>query len=178
VSEIDAGGERYLEATVKETLRARPAVPIVARKVRAPVTIAGYQLPAGTVLLASVYLVHNDPDVYPDPEAFRPERFIDGIANKRAWIPFGGGVRRCLGASFAQLEMKITLRTVFSELELEAVDKDPEEAVRKRFTFVPRKSTRVRSRPRRQPIAPEAPQREHEKSVAEPVAHVAGELNR
>ena len=178
VSEIDAGEEKYLEATVKETLRARPAVPIVARKVRVPVTIGSYRVPAGTVLMASVYLVHNDPDVYPDPEVFRPERFLDGIKNKRAWIPFGGGVRRCLGASFAQLEMKITLRTVFSELELEAVDRDPEAAVRKRFTFVPRDSTRVRSRPRSHAATPAGPAAQPHEPVTEPEKRLAGELKR
>jgi cytochrome P450 len=113
-------------------------VPIVARKVREPVELAGYEMPAGTVLMASVYLVHRDPEVYPDPDEFRPERFLDGRPDPRAWIPFGGGVRRCLGGSLAQLEMKIVLRTVLSELDMKPADTSPEPAVRRRFTFAPK----------------------------------------
>jgi cytochrome P450 len=162
-AELDAGEEGYLDAVVKEVLRARPAVPIVARKVREPVEIAGYQLPAGTVLMASVYLVHMDPEVYPEPEEFRPERFSEGRPNPRAWIPFGGGVRRCLGASLAQLEMKIAIGTVLRELDLEAVDPAPEPPVRRRFTFAPKNDCLVTASPRvRHTPAPES----------KPAAHV------
>jgi cytochrome P450 family 135 len=136
--EIRGEETAYLDAVIKEVLRARPAVPIVARKVREPVELAGYEMPAGTVLMASVYLVHRDPEVYPDPDEFRPERFLEGRPDPRAWIPFGGGVRRCLGGSLAQLEMKIVLRTVFSELDLKPADSTPEPAVRRRFTFAPK----------------------------------------
>jgi cytochrome P450 len=146
--ELDAGEQGYLDAVVKEVLRARPSVPIVARKVREPVQIAGYEMPAGTVLMASVYLVHMDPEVYPEPEVFRPERFSEGRPNPRAWIPFGGGVRRCLGASLAQLEMKIALGTVLRELDLEVVDPSPEPPVRRRFTFAPKNDCLVTARPR------------------------------
>jgi cytochrome P450 family 135 len=149
--ELQGEETEYLDAVIKETLRARPAVPIVARKVREPVELAGYEMPAGTVLMASVYLVHRDPEVYPDPDEFRPERFLDGRPDPRAWIPFGGGVRRCLGGSLAQLEMKIVLQTVFSELDMKPADTSPEPAVRRRFTFAPKfdclamASPRVRS---------------------------------
>jgi cytochrome P450 len=146
--ELDRGEEGYLDAVIKEVLRARPAVPIVARKVREPVEIAGYEMPAGSVLMASVYLVHNDPSIYPDPDQFRPERFSEGRPDPRAWIPFGGGVRRCLGASLAQLEMKIVLRTVLEELDLEPVHRAPEPAVRRRFTFAPKDDCLVTARPR------------------------------
>ena len=146
--EIETGGTTYLDAVVKEVLRARPAVPIVARKVREPVEIAGYEMPADTVLMASVYLVHTDPTVYPEPEQFRPERFSEGRPDPRAWIPFGGGVRRCLGASLAQLEMKIVLRTVLEELDLETINPAPEPPVRRRFTFAPKDDCLVKATPR------------------------------
>jgi cytochrome P450 family 135 len=151
--EIAGGEETYLDATIKETLRARPVVPIVARKVRAPVAIGEYSVPAGSVLMANVYLIHQDPDVYPEPEQFRPERFLDGLPDPRAWVPFGGGVRRCLGASFAQLEMKIVIRTVLRELELTVPDDAPEPTIRRRFTFVPKHDGLVQARKR----APKAP---------------------
>jgi cytochrome P450 len=147
-NELDRGNEDYLDAVVKEVLRARPAVPIVARKIREPVILAGYELPAETVLMASVYLVHREPSVYPEPEEFRPERFEGGLPDPRAWIPFGGGVRRCLGASLAQLEMKIVLRTAFRDLDLRPVISDPEPPVRRRFTFAPKRDCTVTVSPR------------------------------
>jgi cytochrome P450 len=147
-AELDEGETGYLDAVVKEVLRARPAVPIVARKVREPVEIAGYEMPAGSVLMVSVYLVHRDPTIYPDPDEFRPERFSEGRPDPRAWIPFGGGVRRCLGASLAQLEMKIVLRTVLQELDIEAVNPGPEPPVRRRFTFAPKDDCLVTASPR------------------------------
>ena len=113
--EIEEGGkDTYLEAVVKETLRARPVVPVVARHVTQPVELGGYTIPAGSILMVSIYLVHSDPDTYPDPDEFRPERFLDGTPEGAAWIPFGGGVRRCLGARFAELEMKVILTQVLT----------------------------------------------------------------
>jgi cytochrome P450 len=150
-AELDRGEEGYLDAVIKEVLRSRPAVPIVARKVREPVELAGYEMPAGTVLMAAVYLVHTDPTVYPEPERFRPERFSEGRPDPKAWIPFGGGVRRCLGASLAQLEMKIVLRTALRDLEIQPAKPAPEPPVRRRFTFAPKDDCLVvaaaRSRP-------------------------------
>jgi len=146
--ELDDGDEGYLDCTVKEVLRARPAVPIVARKVREPVEVGGYTMPAGSVLMVAVYLIHQDPTAYPQPEEFRPERFEDGLPDPKAWVPFGGGVRRCLGASLAQLEMKIVLRTALQEFDLEAVTDEPEQQVRRRFTFAPKHDCLVRARPR------------------------------
>jgi cytochrome P450 len=114
-------------------------VPIVARKVRGPVEIHGYTLPKGTVLMACVYLVHHDGESYPEPDRFNPERFLGARSpHPAAWIPFGGGVRRCLGAAFAQLEMRVVLRTVLSELSLRAADQSPEPTIRRRFTFCPK----------------------------------------
>ena len=87
--------------------------------------------------MVSIYLVHSDPDTYPDPDEFRPERFLNGTPEDAAWIPFGGGVRRCLGARFAELEMKVILTQVLTTARLRAVGRKPEEFKRKRFTFAP-----------------------------------------
>jgi cytochrome P450 len=136
VSELEMGDEQYLDAVVKETLRCRPVVPVVARRLRESVVLGEHPIPAGSVLMVSIYLVHNDPESYPDPDEFRPERFLGELPEDAVWIPFGGGVRRCLGASFAQLEMKVVLREVLSRVRLEMTGA-PEAPVRKRFTFAP-----------------------------------------
>jgi cytochrome P450 len=120
VAEIDAGpdgGERYAMAVVNETLRVRPVVPIVARMLMEDFELAGRRLPAGTRVMPSIYLTNRNPRVYEAPDEFRPERFLEDSPDTFSWIPFGGGIRRCIGASFAQLEMKLMLRTMLSELE-------------------------------------------------------------
>jgi cytochrome P450 len=121
VAEIDAGveqgGERYANAVVNETLRVRPVVPVVARVLTQELELGGYRMPAGTRVMPSIYLTNRNPSVYEDPAEFRPERFLENAPDTFAWIPFGGGIRRCIGASFAQLEMKLMLRTMLSELE-------------------------------------------------------------
>jgi cytochrome P450 family 135 len=121
VAEIDAsedgGGDEYMTAVVNETLRVRPVVPIVARTLRQELQVGAYRLPVGARVVPSIYLTNRNPRVYEDPEEFRPERFLQNGPETFAWIPFGGGIRRCIGASFALLEMKLILRTVLSELE-------------------------------------------------------------
>jgi cytochrome P450 len=114
--EIDAGeDDAYLTATIQETLRRRPVLPNAApRLVKQPVELDGWTYPPGVCLIANSYLIHHDPEIYPDPYAFRPERFLDEAPGTYTWIPFGGGRRRCLGASFAMLEMKIALRSVLA----------------------------------------------------------------
>ena len=114
--EIDRDGDdAYLTATVQETLRRRPVLPNAApRLVMEPVEVGGWTYPEGCALVANSYLIHHDPAIYPDPYAFRPERFLDQAPGTYTWIPFGGGRRRCLGASFAQLEMKLVLRAVLA----------------------------------------------------------------
>jgi cytochrome P450 len=116
VDEIDAGGEEYLNAVVNETLRIKPVVPIVARELQAEMTVGGRVLPAGTTVAPCIYLTNRNGRVYDRPAEFMPERFLEGAPETFSWIPFGGGIRRCIGASFAMLEMKLILRTVLSEL--------------------------------------------------------------
>jgi cytochrome P450 len=118
--EIDAGdGDAYVTATIQETLRRRPVLPNSApRLVKEPVEIGGWTYPPGACLVASAYLIHHDPQIYPDPYAFRPERFLDESPGTYTWIPFGGGRRRCLGASFALLEMKVVLKAILSRYEV------------------------------------------------------------
>jgi cytochrome P450 len=154
--EIDAGdGDGYLTATVQETLRRRPVLQIAApRLVKQPVTIGGFDYPPGVCLAANGYLIHHDPSIYPDPYAFQPERFLDEQPGTYTWIPFGGGRRRCLGASFAMLEMKIVLRAVLARSEV-ASDGDRLERTRRRsITVSPRAGARTVLRERqREPVA-------------------------
>jgi cytochrome P450 len=154
LDEVDSdSGDDYITATIHETLRRRPVIPNAApRLTKQPVTIGGFDYPEGVVLLANAYLVHHDPEIYPDPYAFRPERFVGEKPGTYTWIPFGGGRRRCLGASFALLEMKVVLRAVLSRAEPLAAT-DPTEGSRRRsITLSPRRSSltvlRARSRDR------------------------------
>jgi cytochrome P450 len=115
LSEEVAGGEgdAYLTATVQETLRRRPVLPNAApRLAMEEIEVGGWRYPAGVCLVPNAYLVHHDPAIYPEPYAFRPERFLEQAPGTYTWIPFGGGRRRCLGAAFATVEMKVVLRTV------------------------------------------------------------------
>jgi cytochrome P450 len=140
-----AGGEDdYLEATVKETLRARPVIADVARKLTSPFSIAGYELPTGTYVLPAIAALHYREDLFPEAERFMPERFLDGKADTYAWIPFGGGVRRCIGAAFAEYEMRIILRAIIERAELSAPDPKPEKVKIRNITMAPAKGTRVR----------------------------------
>jgi cytochrome P450 len=141
---IAAGDEDYLEATVKETLRTRPVIVDVARKLTAPTTIAGYELPAGTFVLPAIAALHYREDLFPDAERFDPQRFLDGRADTYAWIPFGGGVRRCIGAAFAEYEMKVVLRTILERAELSTPDPRPEKVKVRNITLAPGRGTRVR----------------------------------
>ena len=131
------GDDDYADAVVKETLRLRSPIAIVLRKLREPMEIGGRLLPAGVNLVPCIYLMHRRPEIYPDPLAFRPERFLEGQGGTYTWIPFGGGVRRCLGASFAQLEMRIVLQALASRLDLRAADPRPERTVRRAIIMSP-----------------------------------------
>ncbi len=144
--EVGTGGEgedAYLNATIQETLRLRPVISIVLRRLAEPVEIAGYELPAGVAVVPSVYLVHRNPEVYPDPQAFLPERFLDKPPGTYTWIPFGGGVRRCLGASFAQFEMAVVLRELVRRWRVRPVNPRSERIYRRAITETPRHNATV-----------------------------------
>jgi cytochrome P450 family 135 len=142
------GDDEYADAVVKETLRLRSPIAIVLRRLREPMEIGGHLLPAGVNLVPCIYLMHRRADIYPDPLAFRPERFLEGQGGTYTWIPFGGGVRRCLGASFAQLEMRIALQTLASRLELSAADSRSERMVRRAIIMSPSREGEIVARSR------------------------------
>jgi len=139
----------YLDAVVKETMRLCPAAPIVVRKLLEPMQLGGYEIPTGTTVAPCVHLVHRNPAIYPEPLAFRPERFLERPAGTYTWIPFGGGVRRCLAAPYAQMLMKQVTRTVIDEIELRAADPEPERARKSAIAFVPHKHALVVAQCRR-----------------------------
>lgn len=138
LEEVQAGErEDYLDAVVKETLRLCPAVPVVMRRLVEPMEIDGYRIPADTIVAPCVYLMHRRPDLYDDPERFLPDRFLDGRAPTYSWIPFGGGVRRCVAASFAPLEMRRVIQTVLEEVELRPAISGSEGPTRSSVSFAP-----------------------------------------
>ncbi len=144
VETLDAGEDAYVTATIQETLRARPVLPNVApRLVVKPVEIGGWSYPPGCSLVANAYLIHHDPDIYPDPYSFRPERFLDEPPGTYTWIPFGGGRRRCLGAGFAMLEMKVVLRTLLTGYAVRPAGGGVEVARRRGITVRPDLGARV-----------------------------------
>ena len=144
-AEQQDGGTEYLEATVKETLRLRPVLPGVIRRLQRPLEIGGMQLPAGVHIAPSIYLIHRRPDIYPEPEEYRPERFLgEQVPSTYEWLPFGGGIRRCLGASFALYEMQVVLGTILRRATLETTTAKPEKVRRRFVTFTPGEGGRVR----------------------------------
>jgi cytochrome P450 len=149
VAELGHGtGDAYLSATITEILRLRPVLPNAEpRLTMREVTIGGFTYPPGVVLLAAAYLVHHDPELYDDPYAMRPERFLDEPPGTYTWIPFGGGRRRCLGASFAIQEMKIVLAAVLRRFDLQPIGA-PETTRRRSITFSPSRGATVMLRAR------------------------------
>jgi cytochrome P450 len=143
-------GDEYLTATIQEVMRLRPVLPNAEpRLTKRPLQIGDVTYPAGVCLLASAFLVHHDPEIYPEPEAFRPERFVGNAPGTYTWLPFGGGRRRCLGASFAMQEMKIVLRAALERYELQPGTKRAERTVRRSITFSPERGGTVVLRARR-----------------------------
>jgi cytochrome P450 len=142
-AEVEAGEGAYLTATIQETLRLRPVIVIVARKLTQPVELGGYELPAGAGVTPSIHLIHRDPEIYPEPERFLPERFLDNPPGTYTWIPFGGGVRRCLGAAFAQFEMAVVLRELVRRHHVRPADPAPERSFRRAITETPRHDATV-----------------------------------
>lgn len=144
LDELEGGNDDYLDAVVTETLRVRPVIDAAERTVKSPRTVAGWELPEGIRVYPGIALVHHRPDLYPQPEEFRPERFLNEGAESYTWLPFGGGIRRCIGAALAQAEMAEVLRTVLSRVELRAVRPDPDPVVLKGITLAPRHGAEVR----------------------------------
>jgi cytochrome P450 len=140
--ELGRGDEDYLDAIVNETLRVRPVIDGVWRKLTAAAELAGYRLPAGTLVFPAISLVQTSA-AFPGAEEFRPERFLEGSPPPYTFIPFGGGPRRCIGASFAMMEMKTVLRTVIGQVELRAADRRAEKPRVHHVTQVPSRGARV-----------------------------------
>jgi cytochrome P450 len=141
--EVWAGETEYLDAVVTETLRLRPVISLVARRLKEPVEIGGWELPAGVTVTPSIYLVHRRPDVYPNPDAFEPERFLAEAPGTYTWIPFGGGVRRCIGGSFAQFEMQVVLAELVKRRGLTPTRSESEPNLRRAITETPRHDAEV-----------------------------------
>jgi cytochrome P450 len=153
---VRAGDDSYLDAVVMETLRLRPVFPFTVRLTKQPLQLDGLTVPAETFVVPYITLVHRRPDLYPDPLAFRPERFLGTRPGSYSWIPFGGGIRRCIGAPVATLEARIVLRTLFQELDIRAAQPESEAIKRRAVVVVPAHGARTTaSRPRR-PAAAEA----------------------
>jgi len=142
-AEVLEGREEYLTATIQETLRLRPVISIVLRRLTEAVEIGGYELPAGVSVAPCVYLAHRNPKVYPEPQRFLPERFLDNPPGTYTWIPFGGGVRRCLGASFAQFEMAVVLKELVKRHQIRPANPKPERVFRRAITETPRHNAEV-----------------------------------
>jgi cytochrome P450 len=142
--QLDDPEDAYLTATVQEILRHRPVLPHAEpRLTMRPVEIGGFRYPPGVMLVAYAHLVHHDPAIYPEPQAFRPERFLEQAPGTYTWLPFGGGRRRCLGASFALLEMKLAIRAVLQRFELEPPRARREKTRRRNITVSPAKGCQL-----------------------------------
>ena len=154
--ELAAGDEDYLRATITESLRLRPVIPLAGRRLAQGLSVDGMTLPAGTDVTPAIWLTHTRADVYPEPFAFKPERFLEEPPDTYAWIPFGGSVRRCIGATFAEFEMRVVLREVLTRCELRKADPRPERTGRRNITLSPKDGTPVvvtARKPAREPVA-------------------------
>jgi cytochrome P450 len=143
----DEDDDAYLEAVIKESMRLRPVINNIARRLNKPARVAGYDLPAGIVVFPSIALVHRRPAVFPSPDDFRPERFLEGNPPPATWIPFGGGIRRCLGAALATVEAKAVLKAVLQRVDIAPAGR-PEWSRTRNVTTVPARGARIVSRPR------------------------------
>jgi cytochrome P450 family 135 len=142
-AEVEVGEDAYLKAVILETLRLRPVISLVNRTLKEPFEIEGYTLPAGVKVAPCIYLVHRRADVYPEPERFLPERFLEQSPGTYTWIPFGGGVRRCLGGAFAQFEMEVVLRELVSRATIRPARPQSERVFRRAITETPRHDAEV-----------------------------------
>ena len=142
-AEGDPAGDEYLDAITKETLRIRPIIFSTARLLTEPAEVGGYLLPAGTTVDVSIGLVHANNAIYPDPERFDPDRMIGATLSPTTWLPFGGGSRRCLGAIYATVEMRVVLREILRRVELKTTTAPAEKQQLKHVTFVPHRGARI-----------------------------------
>jgi cytochrome P450 len=149
VQAANAGDDEYLDGVAKETLRIRPVVYDVGRVLKEPVELAGYRLPAGVMVVPAIGLVHSNSEVYPDADRFDPDRMVGATLSPTTWFPFGGGNRRCLGATFAMVEMRIVLREILRRVELATTAAPDETQKVKHVIMVPRRGGRIRVRARR-----------------------------
>jgi cytochrome P450 family 135 len=140
---LEEGSDEYLRATIAESLRLRPVIPLAGRRLAEELTVEGRTLPAGTDVTPAIWLTHTRADIYPEPFAFRPERFLEEGPDTYSWIPYGGGIRRCLGASFAEFEMRIMLSEVLTRCDLHKASPTPEKIGRRNITLSPRDGTPV-----------------------------------
>ena len=165
-AEVAAGSDdRYLRAVIQESLRLRPVVPLAGRRLASELRADGLTLPAGTDVTPAIWLTHTRPDLYPEPYAFLPERFLDRPPTTYGWIPFGGGVRRCLGAAFAELEMRVLLSTILRRRVLHTASPDAERPTTRNVTLSPKHGTRIYASIR--PLLPRPP------AAARPAEHKA-----
>jgi len=140
--------DAYVRAVVAEALRLRPVLPLAGRRLSRELRVDGHVLAPGTDVTPAIWLAHTRADRYPEPFAFRPERFLQSAPATYAWVPFGGGVRRCIGAAFAEMEMRVVLREVLSRVELRPATPAAERVARRNVTFSPATGTRVVAAPR------------------------------
>jgi cytochrome P450 family 110 len=131
------GKLKYVEAVINETMRLDPVVPNIGRGLKKPMTIAGRQLPAGVTIAPCIYLVHRRPELWPNPEQFNPDRFLEARQSPYTFLPFGGGSRRCLGAAFASYQMKIVIAEILSRVELKPASGYTAHAIRRGIAFAP-----------------------------------------
>jgi cytochrome P450 len=143
---VRAGGpeaDAYVEATIHEGMRDRPVIPMIVRMVRRPWRFGEYVLPANTPVAVSIVALHHREDVYPQPFAFMPERFLGRKPGTNTWIPFGGGIRRCLGATLAMAEQRVVLAAIARRTDLAAPDPEPERARQRNVTTIPSHGARL-----------------------------------
>jgi cytochrome P450 len=155
VAEVDEGGKALREATIREVQRMRPVIAFAGRAVRQPFELGGYRLPVGTRILCAAALTHYDPSLFPHPDRFDPDRFLNTLPDTYSWIPFGGGVRRCIGASFAHMEMDVVLRVLLERAELLPTDEPGEPWAYRGIVWAPGEGGKAVIRRRvREPLAP------------------------
>jgi cytochrome P450 len=143
-SESTEEADAYVEATIYEGMRVRPVIPVIVRMVKRPWQLGDYVVPADTPVAISIAALHHREDVYPDPHAFRPERFLENKAGTYTWIPFGGGIRRCLGASLAMAEQRVVLKAIAQRTDLVATRRTREHGRQRNVTMIPSRGGRVR----------------------------------